>query len=111
MVADVPVNVGWLTVPAGVPVTETEPDDPVNEPFSSTPVPVNDGVDEDAEAPVMTVALPCVGSVPVDHPIVRFSEVTVAVQDGRVPTAVIVSTVVVVGVTVIVGWLTDPAGV
>ena len=52
MVACVPLNVGLLTVPSVVPVTETLPDVPENVPFSSAPVPVNSELTEPVVVPL-----------------------------------------------------------
>ena len=107
-----PLNVGLETVPSGAPLT-----------LRVASVPVNVGVDERAAlAPVMTVVLlPFVGRVPaLKDPAVQLSvsvsfvtlvESVGNVQDGSVPTAVIEFTVVVCGVTVILGFETVPAGV
>jgi hypothetical protein len=51
------------------------------------------------------------GTVPADHAVIFEAVTGEYVNEGRVPTAVIELTVVVFGVTVIVGVLTVPAGV
>lgn len=109
----VPLNVGVDTVPAGVPFAETVPAVPVNAPVSLAPVPVKLGCEDVADVmPVTTVVFePLVGSVPCENAIVKFSFATVQVSVGRVPTFVMLFTVPVLGVTVIVGVDTVPAGV
>lgn len=95
-----PLNVGWLTVPVGVPVTDTEPS-----------VPVKEGVLAEALAPTITVALPCVGRVPAPNVMASVLPVTDMVKEGKLPVAVIVAMFAVDGVTVMVGALTFPEGV
>jgi ABC-type methionine transport system permease subunit len=80
-----------------------------------TPVPVKDGTDAwSAASPVLTVTFaPFVGRVPASQVNDKVSSETEAVNSGRVPTVVILFTVVVSpGVlTLIVGALTFPCGV
>ena len=101
-----------VTVPA-VPlnVAEMLALPPVN--VGVTALPLNVGCVEVAEdIPLTTVVLlPFVGSVPASNVIVSVSFETDVVSDGSEPTAVIEFTVVVLGVTVMVGVLTVPAGV
>lgn len=127
--APVPVNV-WA---AAVPLIVPELDEPVN--FNSLPVPVKLGCEEVAELmPVAIVWLENDGSVtavgvfcvklPALQPIVRVSFETLVVNTGNVHDAFVPAVtepppvaldatyfVVVLGVTVIVGVLTVPAGV
>lgn len=127
--APVPVNVWAAAVPLIVPVL----DEPVN--FSSAPVPVNVGCVEVAdEMPVAIFWLENDGSVtavgvfavklPALHPSVSVSPDTLVVNEGSVQLAAVPAVtepppvalaatyfVVVVGVTVMVGVETVPAGV
>lgn len=111
----VPVNVGWLTVPAGVPLTLTFPSVPEKLALvgtlmfpvtKRTAVPEKVGCVKLSTTPVATVVLlPFVGNVPaLNEPsvITSFLLLTVnvgIVQLGKVPTFVILFTVVVLSDT------------
>ena len=123
MVAPVPVNAGFETVPEGVNSPVAVPAVPVNTAFNSAPVPVNVGCEAVADFTLVATvtADPALGRVPAlklpaDQSSVKVSPLTVAliegrVQEGRVPALPKGLTEAVFISTETLGLLTVPFGV